>query len=65
MEFVSKAEQVIKPLEASAVIRLDAELDQLQLKGAREFLQQAGRSDGIVAETDHKLFCAYDIAREA
>ena len=35
--FTSKAEKAINPSDASTVIRLDAELDQLQLKGVREF----------------------------
>ena len=65
LELLSKAKKAIKPSDASAVIKVDAELDQLQLKGVKEFSQQGGRSDGIVIETDHELFLrAYDVVRE-
>ena len=37
-EFVAKAKKANKPSDASAIIKLEVELDKLQLKGARDFL---------------------------
>ena len=36
-EFVAKAKKANKPSDASAMIELEAQLEKLQLKGARDF----------------------------
>ena len=46
-EFDSKDKKTNKPADASTVIELEVELDQLQLKGARDFIW-CGRSDGQI-----------------
>ena len=56
-EFVAKAKKANKPSDASAMIELEAELDKLQLKGARDFYNDVvGVLDKYeVTKTDHEL----------
>ena len=56
-EFVAKANKANKPLDTSATIELEIELERLQLKGARDFYNDV---EGVldkykVTKTDHKL----------
>jgi hypothetical protein len=56
-EFVAKAKKANKPSDASAMIELEAELDKLQLKGARDFYNDVvGVLDKYeVTKTDQEL----------
>ena len=56
-EFVAKAKKTNKPLDASAMIELEAKLDKLQLKGARDFYNDVvGVLDKYeVMKTDQEL----------
>ena len=56
-EFVAKAKKANKPSDASAMIELEAELDRLQLKGARDFYNDVVRvlDKYEVTKTDQEL----------
>jgi len=58
-EFVEKAKKANKPSDKGAEIKLDLELDQLQLKGMREFYNDVvGVIDEYeITKTDHELGC--------
>jgi hypothetical protein len=56
-EFVVKAKKANKPSDASAIIKLEVELDKLQLKGARDFYNDMVRvlDKYKVTKTDQEL----------
>jgi hypothetical protein len=56
-EFVAKAKKANKPSDASTMIKLEIELEKLQLKGARDFYNDVvGVLDKYkFTKTDHKL----------
>jgi hypothetical protein len=56
-EFMSKSKKANKPSDASMVMKLEVELDQLQLKAVRDFYNDMGRvmDKYKVSKTDQEL----------